>query len=112
MHSRDVVASLVSDGVRSVAGKCFEGVGGWGGVGGEAGVSTQTLLINCETDFAWQSQLRYALDLNAATSSGGSSDASNASLLSVLQMTTHLSYGFEYLVSNFKTGFGFTLTPA
>ena len=69
----------------------------------------QTLLTNDETDFAWQSQLRYALDANAPSSSSSSSsssnDASNASLLSVLQMTTHLSYGFEYLVRVFRNRF-------
>jgi hypothetical protein len=48
-------------------------------------------------DFAWQSQLRYVV--NTASSSGGS-EASENSLLSVLQMTTQLSYGFEYLVCN------------
>jgi dynein heavy chain len=65
VHSRDVVASLISEGVRGVS------------------------------DFAWQSQLRYVL--NAESGISGSGDAS---LLSVLQMTTNLSYGFEYLVCN------------
>jgi hypothetical protein len=66
------------------------------------------LLAYFEPDFAWQSQLRYVFDANAGV--GSSSDASAPSLLSVLQMTTCLSYGFEYLVRIkpiFTTGFEF-----
>jgi dynein heavy chain, axonemal len=79
VHSRDVVASLISEGVRGVS------------------------------DFAWKSQLRYVLNAEAGISGGN-----DASLLSVLQMTTNLSYGFEYLVTSrnhficfiFTTAFG------
>ncbi len=73
VHSRDVVASLIAEGARSAS------------------------------DFAWQSQLRYVFDAAAsASSSGGAGSPPSAnSMLSVLQMTTKLSYGFEYLVRPF-----------
>jgi hypothetical protein len=45
--------------------------------------------------------MRYDFDAGASSSSsdGSGDDASSPALLSVLQMTTKLSYGFEYLVT-------------
>ena len=60
-------------------------------------------LLTLRADFAWQSQMRYDFDAGASSSSsssdGSGDDASSPALLSVLQMTTKLSYGFEYLVT-------------
>ncbi len=73
VHSRDVVASLMAEDVRNVA------------------------------DFAWQSQLRYVFDASASVGTSGDGGSVSSppatSMLSVLQMTTKLSYGFEYLVN-------------
>ena len=110
VHSRDVVVSLISEGVRSVAGKRWHlplywhlplhwHFRWWLPALGDA--------PHARADFAWQSQMRYDFDAAASSSSSSSSssdgsggDASSPALLSVLQMTTKLSYGFEYLVTS------------